>query len=77
MSISRVFLSHEDIGIAQLDGLHGTWENPIDDDWGYPHDLGNLHDSSPDKIHFVSVKSSSIAMGVSGTPEMMEETSGI
>jgi hypothetical protein len=22
----------------------GTSQSKVDDDWGYPHDLGNLHD---------------------------------
>jgi len=31
-----------------MDGLlHGKSENKMDDDWGYLHDLGNLHIAVP------------------------------
>ena len=34
--------------MTSLDGLfHGTSENNMDDNKGYPHDFGNLHICSP------------------------------
>jgi hypothetical protein len=45
--INRGFQSHEGFP-SQLDGKkkHGKSQETMDDNWGYPHDLGNLQITS-------------------------------
>ena len=45
ISASWGFLEYLKLGYTKIDGLYytGKSQTKMDDDWGYPHDFGNLH----------------------------------